>query len=249
MYKTLISKIKEKKPLDRLDNVFVKTFIEKFFNTNPKIKKKFNENKFKKKDLEYVIKNVRNELNRIYGQFWLDKDLELSSHKSTKERRNYYSYIYKKILEYTGKPGKVLDLGAGLNPLSYHILGRDIYFIATELTDYDCNIIKDIFRKNKIKGDVIKLDLFSYNNLPKADVCFMFKLLDALDINDHKFSEKLMKNIDVKYVVVSFSTKSIRDKRMNYPRRGWFEIMLNRLNYKFTKFEIENEIFYVVCKN
>jgi len=36
---------------------------------------------------------------------------------------------------------------------------------------------------------------------------------------------------------------------MNYPRRGWFEIMLKRLNYNFEKFETSNEIFYIVKKN
>ena len=35
---------------------------------------------------------------------------------------------------------------------------------------------------------------------------------------------------------------------MNYPRRGWFEVMLKRLNYKFVKFDMINEVFYIIEK-
>jgi len=94
MHEELISKIKAKKPLNRLDDEFVDYFIVEFFKSNPKLKKKFLDGKLKKKDFEFVVKNVRNGLNRIYGQFWIDDNLSLESHVSTKERINDFIYIY-----------------------------------------------------------------------------------------------------------------------------------------------------------
>ncbi len=247
MYEELINKIKEKKPLDKLDGNFVKYFIEEFFKRNFKLKKKFSDEKFKSKDFEIVVKNVRNELNRIYGQFWIGDELNLESHKSTKERLEYYDYIYKKIFDITGKPKRILDLGAGLNPLSYKSI-KDVYFIATELTDYDFDKIKEIFKKDRIKGEVIKLDLFNYEKLPEADVCFMFKLLDIIETKGHKLAEKLIKDADCKYIVISFSVIDVKGRKMKYPKRMWFEVMVKRLGFNFNTFEISNEIFYVVGK-
>ncbi len=244
MDKEIINKIKSKKPLERLDDNFVQYFLDKFLNQNYKLKNKLQNNNLKKKEQMIIIKNVRNELNKIYGQFWIDNNLSLDSHKSTKERLNHYSYIYNKIFEVTGKKNRILDLAAGLNPLTYKNI-KENYFIAAELTDYDCDKIREIFKKDRIKGEVIKINLFNYNKLPKADICFMFKLLDLVD---HKLAEKLIKDANARYIIASFSTTDIKGRKMNYPRRGWFEIMLKRLNYEFTKFEVSNEIFYIVRK-
>ncbi len=245
---SLISKIKEKKPLNRLDNDLVKYFINELFKREQKLKKKFMNNNLKKKDFETIVKAVRNELNLMYGQFWLADELSIESHKSTKERAKDYPYIYRKIFDITGKPKKILDLGCGLNPLSYKSLG-DIYFISTEITDYDCEKLKDYFKKNKIKGEVLKMNLLEKNELPKADVCFMFKLIDSLEFKGHKIAERLIKEIYAKYIIVSFATSTTKGRKMNYPRRGWFEIMTKRLGYSFDKFETSNEIFYVLKKS
>ena len=109
----IIKKIKSKKPLDKLDDEFVKGFINNFFKTNFKLNKKYLEGKLKKKDLEIIIKNVRNELNKSYAQFWTGNKLDLKSHKSTKERLEIYQRVYDHIFSITGEPKIVLDLGCG----------------------------------------------------------------------------------------------------------------------------------------
>src|SRR3989344_2984074 len=168
--KEIIEKIKLKKPLNRLDYSFVEGFVTDFFKVNAKIKKKYLENKLKKKDIELVVKSVRNELDKIYGQFWVTDGLELKSHRSTSERLQFYGNIYRFILSITGKPNKVLDLACGLNPLSYKLIGGDVGFYVTELTDYDCEKLEEYFNKNSIKGEVIKADLRSFSEFPKVDV-------------------------------------------------------------------------------
>lgn len=241
----VIKKIKAKKPLDRLDDDFVRGFVEGFFKKNFKLKKRFLDEKLKEKDFGIVVKSVRNELNKVYGQFWIQNDISLDAHKSTKERKDFFSKLYKEIFSVIEKPRKILDLGCGLNPLAYRFIPNynNICFIAVELTDYDCNNLRRYFRDTGIKGEVIKADLRSYDNFPDADVCFMFKLLDGIG---YDVAERLLSKIDTKYFIVSFSTEDVRGKRMNYPRRGWFERMLKRLGYRYTKREYSNEIFYIV---
>lgn len=248
MYKEIIFKIKAKKPLDKLDDAFVNGFLDDFFKRNIKLKKKLLEGTLKKRDIELIVKYVRNELNKVYGQFWITDRLELEAHKSTKERSDFYDKVYNFIFSITGKPKSILDLACGLNPLIYRFLGGDIYFIATELTDYDCDKLRDYFKKNNINGEVIKMDLRTYNNFPKVDVCFIFKVLDSAETKGHLLAEYLIKSVVARYIVVSFSTHTTRGKRMNYPRRGWFEVMLKRLGLGFVKHEEHNEVFYIIKK-
>ncbi len=246
----IIKLIKKKKPLDRLDDAFVKGFLESFFKSNYKLKKKADEGKIKKRDIKLIVKKTRNELNRIYGQFW-SEGLFLEGHRSTKERAGFYSSIYSKIFSITGSAKKILDLGCGLNPLTYNLIPnyKNIYFVSFEITSHDCNNLKKIFNKNNIKGEVIKADLRFYDKFPDADICFMFKLLESLETKGHKTSERLLTDIKAKYFVVSFSNFDTKGKRMNYPRRGWLEVLLKRLNYKFIKFYAGNEVFYIIEKS
>ena len=248
MINNILAKIKQKKPLNNLSNEFVETQIEKFLQQNQKLRKSLLGEKLKKKIEEKIIKNVRSELNRIYGQFWIDEKQKLKSHKSTKERINNYDHIYSQIFSIAKKPKTVLDLGCGMNYITYTKF-PEIEFIAVELTKSDCDNIKKYFIKNKIKGEVIQEDITKRLDYPHSNVCFMFKLLESLEIKKHKFAERLIKNIDSDFLAISFSTKTIKNKKMNYPKRGWLEIMLKRLNLEYKHFETENEIFYVINKN
>ena len=74
-------------------------------------------------------------------------------------------------------------------------------------------------------------------------------MTDVLDKGKgHKTSEEIIKAIPAKFVVVSFATLTISGKKMNYPRRGWIELMCKRLGYEFKLLEFSNELFYVVMK-
>ena len=244
----LVQKIKEKKTLSNLDDEIIEEYIKDYFKKNPKIKVilKNHSKPEKSKEFKNIIKEIRNNLNRIYGQFQLNKNLTLEGHKSTKERINIYTHIYKKIFSITGEPKIILDISSGLNPLSYKYLTCKPYYIATELTKYDCEILKGYFKKENINGKVLQIDLFKENKFPKADIAFLFKVLDIL--NNKKLAENIIKNLDVRYIVASFSLITVKGKRMNYPMQGWFQRMLKRLNLNYQIIKEENEIFYVIKK-
>ena len=85
--------------------------------------------------------------------------------------------------------------------------------------------------------------------LPPADICFLLKMTDVLDRGKgHKVSEYVITNVPAKYVVVSFSTKTMSGKQMRAPERKWLQWMCRRLKYHSTTLKFSNEIFYVIKK-
>ena len=93
------------------------------------------------------------------------------------------------------------------------------------------------------------MDISNLTGIPPADLCFLFKMTDILDQGKgHKVTEEIIRKVPAKFVVVSFPTKTMSGKRMNYPRRKWIELMCQRLNYEVKIIEFSNELFYVIKK-
>ncbi len=268
MIKKLIKEIKNKKELSELDDKFVKEELNRFFKQEPKILKKLNEDyNPKSKEYKQVIKEVRAKLRRSYGLFRVEKETKnlkklvktknyqkiLETHSSTKERLPFYDQLYQKIFKITNKPKIILDLGAGINPLSYSYMNlNNVNYYAYDLSKEEVKILNQFFKEKKINGKAAILDLLNLNKvkkLPKADLAFLFKMTDVLDKGKgHKTSEQIIKAIPAKFIIVSFPTLTMSGKKMNHPRRGWIELMSQRLGYKFELLEFSNELFYIIEK-
>lgn len=248
--KILIAKIKEKKLLQDVNDLIVHSEINKYFKIYPKELNKVDENN--KKSVKKCIKFVRDKLRFSFEEFQNKKDYSglneqeiLKTHKSTKERYDYYKEVYSRIFKKTGKITSVLDLGCGVNPLSFP--DKEVKYYASDIGDKELEVVKKHFEKNNVQGKVFVYDIKNIRkDLPKADVVFLFKVLDALEKKGHRLAEKIIKSLNSKFVVISFSTVTVSGEKMNYPYRGWMDRMLKRLKLKYSKFEIPNELFYVV---
>ncbi|VVB77584.1 Ribosomal RNA methyltransferase (FmrO) [uncultured archaeon] len=225
------------------------------------------------------VKEIRSKLHRLYSSYLRGKKnrrvklLEelkkspgnveiiekiLSTAVSTKERLQYYNEIYKEIFEITGKPKTIIDLGAGINPVSYIYMKEvginSLSYYSYDIDISDINFLNDYFQIMKTQGlngkaQILNVrNLEEISNLPSSDIIFMFKLIDLINTNNHKPGEELIKNLSLKtkYIVVSFSTNTISGKPMNLPRRKGFELMLERVNLKFKVLKIPGEVFYVI---
>jgi len=257
--KSLINKIKSKK-YSSLSDEIIEQEINNFLRKNQKAKDKD------------IIKGVKARLHKIHGSFQVKKkkkrdslldDLKkdpnsidihrkiLETNLSTKERMKAYQTLYYRIFQITKQPNSILDIGSGINPISYPYLECKPKYTAIEIDQEDVDFLNKYFKIKNIKGKAI-LKAVNKNNikdLPKADVTFLFKVIDPLEAKKgHKFSEQLIKEIKSKYIVASFSTKTVSNKMMKYPRRKWFEIMLRRIRYKFRIVKTQNEFYYVIQK-
>lgn len=217
---------------------------------------------------ELDLKEIKSQLHRLHGSFRtetnkLSKHIQnkdyseaLKTNRSTLERLKDYEEIYNQIFNITGKPEIILDLGCGINPISIPFMKinhQKLIYYAYDINEAEIRSLNEFFKLEKIKGEAKVLDLTNIENiksLPHSDGCFMFKLVDILESKGHKYSEEVIQVLihKSKHIVVSFATSTIGGKPMKFADRGWIERMLERINLKFEKFIITNEIFYVISK-
>lgn len=262
MYKAIVSKIKTKK-FKNLDENVILSEIKEFLRKNPKIKVD-NE---RSKDFKKVVKHVKQRMHQNYGMFQKnvskrEKLLEklkkvkensseyvelhkkiLSTHKSTKERLSFYEQLYEDLFKITENPSSILDIGCGLNPFSIIFMGFNGKYIASEFNSEDNEFIEKYAKISKNNIKTVKLDLEKEVPNIKVDIVFAWKLFDVIGL---KAAENVIKHLNAKYLIASFSTKTLTGKKMEFPKRIGFERMLLRLNKKYELKEYENEIFYVV---
>lgn len=266
----ILAKIKESKKYKQISDEAISKEIEEYIKRNPK----FESYKDKKilKDIKaelhkisgsfQISANILQKRTKLLEELRKDpsnsKIIEkiLETNRSTKERFNSYKEIYDKVFQITGKPKSILDLGCGLNPIYYAFMNLEqLEYYAYDINQAEIDFLNEFFKISNINGKAKVLDLANLENvkhLPKADICLMFKFIDPIEKqgNGHKLSEEIIKILieKCKFIVVSFSTKTLGNKKMNFPYRGWIERMLERIELNFNKIDSENEVFYVLSK-
>jgi 16S rRNA (guanine(1405)-N(7))-methyltransferase len=264
----LISAIKNSKKYAGISEEIIGKEVESFVKANPRYIE------YKEK---FILKQIKEKLHKMYGSFQthkkskIKKMLEelrnskdnkiireiLGANLSTKERLADYGLVYGKIFEITGKVDSVLDLGCGLNPVSYPYmeLDKDAKYYAYDMNERDLDMIREFFEIYTVNSHVEAVDLRSLEEIKKlapADMCLMFKVIDPLEksMKGHKYAEEMIKILSnkCKFIVVSFAARTISGGKMNYPQRGWIERMLTRIGLKYESFQTSNEIFYIISK-
>tara|TARA_Y100000310_G_scaffold344677_2_gene458729 strand:+ start:1389 stop:2288 length:900 start_codon:yes stop_codon:yes gene_type:complete len=184
----------------------------------------------------------------------------LHCHSSSRERKDEYEEVYLKIFSVCGKPKKILDVGCGLNPFSLPFIGfRNFEYVGCDVAGRDIELVNKYIRAlggfYGFNGRAFALNIFEKDYLKtlrkiKCDVCLLFKMTDIFDYFDkgHSGTERFLKGVSSKFIVVSFPTRTIANRKMKYPRRKWFELMTRRLGWNYDYFEIDNECFYIVKK-
>lgn len=242
--KYLVGRIREKKSLQGIADSVIETELEGYLRSN-----KLDLSSLNDKDSKIIVQDVRQKLRRLAGSFQqVDKDMDnpLLSHASTRERLEFYPALRQKLNAI--QVNSILDLGCGINPLA--LATTSVKYHAYDINENDLSKVQDFFDKNNISGTTKVLDLRNVSNIdfPEADLCLMFKVLDVIDEKNHKKSEELIRKIKSRYLLISFSTKTLSGAPMRHPQRGWIERLLTRLGFTFESFSSKNEIFYLAAK-
>lgn len=253
----LTEQIAKKKELSGLNREIVKEVIGDYLAKNG-----LRLELLKKQELKIVIKDIRSKLREQAGRFRAsfkdrekllqksDYDSLLMTHSSTKERMKFYPKLMEIISSLHIK--SILDLGCGLNPIALAKPG--IAYYASDINQEELSLIKKFFIKNNIQGGIFQCNLLKPEscNFPTADLCIIFKVLDILGKNDYILAKKIISKINSKFLLISFSTRTLSGKAMSRPRRIWLEKLLRSDNYFFEIIKSENEIFYLArlsCKS
>lgn len=251
----LIKKIMEKSEFSQLPKEDVERAFELFD------KKEYS-------DLE-KIKLTRELLRRVFTAFMgrkimnpKNKDARwfLLRHVSTRERFDFYLDVCKRIFKsFKEKEISVIDLGAGINGLSYEFFpkGKKINYIGIEAVKQLVEVVNYFFEKNKIKAKMINESLFELEKIKKVikkqkrpRVCFLLKTVDSLEMLKRNYTKKLLEEVVplCDKFVVSFATRSLFKKHLFKVRRDW---AINYIKDNFEildDFEFGNEKYIILRK-
>lgn len=255
----LIQKITEKKEFSRLPEKDVEIAFEKF--------EKKNLNEYQK------LKLTRSLLRKVYSSFSSRKllgdkkkeeDLEwfLGKHKSTKERREFYEEVYRNIFERVKeKEISVIDLGAGINGLSYNFMEKvfhgKINYLGIEGVGQLVDLMNNYFLENKISGRGIHESLFELEKIKKLILgekkpifVFLFKVIDSLESLERDYSKRFLLEIVplCDKFVLSFATKSLGKRSQFSARRSWILKFIKENFNVVDEWEIGGEKYIVFHK-
>lgn len=262
MDKELIQKITDKKEFSNLPKKDVKIAFEKF----------------NKKDLAdfQKIKLTRNLLRKIYssfssrkllGEMKNKKDVEwvLKKHKSTKERFDFYDEIYSRIFNGIKGKASVIDLGAGVNGLSFvesKFQNKILSYVGVEAVGQLVDLMNFYFLENKLKNFKAEhLSLFNLEeikkiikNQEKPRIVLLFKVIDSLESLERDFSKKLIFEIfkalnKEDKIVLSFATKSLGKRQKFKAQRNWILKFIQENFNVLDDFEINGERYLIFGKS
>jgi hypothetical protein len=233
----LILKIKQKDELKGISDSIVSEELTRVLgNLNP--------SHLSKKELQFMVKNVRRRLRLLSGRFIRPGPMKKTLHLSQIERGKGYELLEEELLNLHAQV--ILDLGCGRNPLQLaHPL---LTYYAYDINEENISEVNDFFHKQGIIGKAEVRDIRKPYDYPSGDVALLLKVVDLVDIKGHKSAEMLMARLPVTALIVSFSTKTLSGKSMNHPQRGWIEQLCRRRGWSFRMRKTSNELFYIIIK-
>jgi hypothetical protein len=277
----LIDKLVDKKELRGLSKDFILSIIDEFKVRNSSVFIALEKNNFNPKSKEFSLlkKYVRKRLRELHGVFYKNKLSEkkqdafidvadfdfyspvvqkfLKSHRSTKERLPYFESVYARI-EKTRSVVSLVDLGCGLNPLSYSLLKDLKRCFCADINVEEINFLNQFFDKASFDGEAMVLDLTVDSALSivsektkGVDCTFLFKVLDGLESMKRGSSAKLLACINSDLIIISFSNITISGKNNIKSQRFWFRNLLDDLKLKgFTvdEFSFGFEDYFLLYK-
>ena len=174
----------------------------------------------------------------------------LDAHSSTRERLPILDTFYATILEVTGQPDAVLDLGCGLNPLTLPWMGLASGARYTAV-DIDADRVRFLNRYLELAGFEPQArcqDLLTHPPEDDADLALLLKMAPSLERQEPGATARLLDRLNATSIVVSFATKSLggRDKGMPaHYERHFLELARNR-NWRVQRLRFETELAFVV---
>ena len=204
----------------------------------------------------------RDELDAL-GRAYLQGDMEgvkaiclelMHGHASTRERLPILDRFYKEIFAVTGVPKRILDVACGVHPLSipWMDLPGDVVYWAYEIDDRLVNYLNMYFDAIGFERSQAQLqDVIRTPPAEAGDIAFVMKMVPCLERREKGASIRLLKNLKVRYLVVSFPIKSLsgRSKHMPSFYSQAFSDMVDGYGWDVVKLPIREELVFVVGKN
>jgi 16S rRNA (guanine(1405)-N(7))-methyltransferase len=174
----------------------------------------------------------------------------LAAHSSTRERLPVVDAFYDALWQVTGRPGTLLDVGCGLNPLALPWMGlaADARYHAL---DIDCRRIEFLNRFLALAGLAPLArchDVLVEPAKEAADVALLLKTSPSLERQEAGATPRLVEQIRASHVVVSFAVQSLggREKGMAAHYQRQFEGWAEAGEWEVERLGFESELVFVI---
>ncbi|MBU4466894.1 hypothetical protein KKF47_02420, partial [Patescibacteria group bacterium] len=172
---------------------------------------------------------------------------------STNERIAILDDFYKKIFNVIGSPKTIVDIGSGLNPLTFFWmnLSKNTEYHAFDIDKDQAWFLKSFFDLFKVKQVKIDLGDALIDKFPKSDVTFFLKVIPLLERQEKGSTLKILKKQNSKFLVISFPTKSISGKQKGmvdfYSKQ--FQDLVKDQPWKTEKLLFESELVFIIARS
>lgn len=173
-------------------------------------------------------------------------------HASSAERLPFLGDFYKEILRDIPKPGRVLDLACGLNPLARPWMGMpdSTEFLACDIFSDLNYFLNGVFRACGWKGNSFAGDLLGDMEFPAVDIVLFLKTLPCLEQVDKEASRNLLIRIQAPHLIVSFPGKSLggQEKGMRENYTAHFLKLIEGSGWKQKNMVIGEELVFMLSR-
>ncbi len=174
----------------------------------------------------------------------------LGLHSSTRERLPILDRFYPGILEVTGTPASVLDLGCGLNPaaLPWMNLSPHARYIALDIDTERIGFINRYLALAGLEPLARCQDLLVHPPEDVVDLALLLKMSPSLERQEPGATLRLIAHLQARFVVVSFAIKSLggREKGMVEQYRQQFQKWASSQQWRVIPLTFETELAFVV---
>lgn len=177
---------------------------------------------------------------------------QMKAHASTTERLPILESFFQTTLASIAPISSILDLACGLNPLALPWMP-----LADEYTYHACDIYLDMlafiqtyFKHFKIKGHTFPCNLESEIPHGNAQVALLLKSLPCLEQLDKTIGIRLIEEISVDHILISFPVRSLGGLNKGMPqfyREHFYELLAGK-NLTLQEFSFETELAFLVSK-
>ena len=174
----------------------------------------------------------------------------LRRHASTRERLPLHAMdaLYGRIFEITGRPGRVLDLACGVNPIYLGARGYDV--TGVDISASAVGLVNGFGASSGAPVRAVCADLLCDGGIPaeRFDVALMFKVLPLLERQRTSAAARVMDAVNAAFIVASFPTRTLggRNVGMASHYADWMATHLPDNRAVAGQFETDNELCYIL---
>jgi len=176
----------------------------------------------------------------------------MQDHASTRERIGLLDRFYRDVFAVTGTPRTILDVACGVHPLSipWMELPADAVYHAYEISAKMVASLNGFLTAIGVTGSARLQDVICTPPQETGDLAFLMKMVPCLERRQKGIAVKLIENLKVDYVVVSFPVHSLAGRSKHMPEfyTQTFIDMVDEYPWQVTHVPIEGELVFVVDK-